>query len=233
MSARHLSCVETGKAQPSREMVARLADALEMPLRERNTLLVAAGYAAKYAETDLATAQMAPVRRAIEFILKQQEPYPALVTNRHWDVLLINESLQRLFGRMRGGPPTHGNVLRQVFDPADMRPFVANWEVVAGDLIRHLHNEVAAAPSDAKARALLDEVLAYPDIPPGWRTRDPEATPLPLLTTEFHFDGGKLQFLSTFSTFGASRDVTIDELRIECLFPADDKTAEVCRSLAG
>jgi hypothetical protein len=134
---------------------------------------------------------------------------------------------------MRGGPPTHGNVLRQVFDPADMRPFVANWEVVAGDLIRHLHNEVAAAPSDAKARALLDEVLAYPDIPPGWRTRDPEATPLPLLTTEFHFDGGKLQFLSTFSTFGASRDVTIDELRIECLFPADDKTAEVCRSLAG
>jgi MmyB-like transcription regulator ligand binding domain len=232
MSARHLSCVETGKAQPSRDMVARLADALEMPLRERNTLLVAAGYAAKYAETDLATAQMAPVRRAVEFILKQQEPYPALVTNRHWDVLLVNEALQRLFGRMRGGPPTHGNVLRQVFDPADMRPFVANWEVVAGDLIRHLHNEVAAAPSDAKARALLDEVLAYPDIPAGWRARDPEATPLPLLTTEFHLDGGKLQFLSTFSTFGASRDVTIDELRIECLFPADDKTAEVCRSLA-
>jgi hypothetical protein len=114
-----------------------------------------------------------------------------------------------------------------------MRPFVANWEVVAGDLIRHLHNEVAAAPSDGKARALLDEVLAYPDIPPGWRTRDPEATPLPLLTTEFHFDGGKLHFLSTFSTFGASRDVTIDELRIECLFPADDNTAAVCRSLAG
>jgi len=233
MSARHLSCVETGKAQPSRDMVARLADALEMPLRERNTLLVAAGYAAKYAETDLSTAQMAPVRRAVEFILKQQEPYPCLITNRHWDVLLVNEALQRLFGRMRGGPPTHGNVLRQIFDPADMRPFVANWEVVAGDLIRHLHNEVAAAPSDAKARALLDEVLAYPDIPAGWRARDPEATPLPLLTTEFHFDGGKLQFLSTFSTFGASRDVTIDELRIECLFPADDKTADVCRSLAG
>jgi len=232
MSARHLSCVETGKAQPSRDMVARLADALEMPLRERNTLLVAAGYAAKYAETDLSTAQMAPVRRAIEFILKQQEPYPALVTNRHWDMLMGNEALLRLFGRMRGGPPTHGNVLRQVFDPADMRPFVANWEVVAGDLIRHLHNEVAAAPSDAKARALLDEVLTYPDIPPGWRTRDPEATPLPLLTTEFHWEGGKLNFLSTFSTFGASRDVTIEELRIECLFPADDRTAEVCRSLA-
>src|SRR4051794_13141225 len=114
MSARHLSCVETGKAQPSRDMVARLANALEIPLRERNTLLVAAGYAAKYAETDLATAQMAPVRRAIEFILKQQEPYPALVTNRHWDVLMVNESLQKIFGRLRGGPPTHGNVMRQI-----------------------------------------------------------------------------------------------------------------------
>jgi transcriptional regulator with XRE-family HTH domain len=231
MSARHLSCVETGKAQPSRDLVARLADALEMPLRERNTLLVAAGYAAKYTETDLSTAQMAPVRRAIEFVLRQQEPYPALVTNRHWDVLLANDALLRLFGRMRGGPPRHDNVMRQVFDPQDMRPFVANWEEVAGDLIRHLHNEVAAAPSDAKARALLDEVLAYPGIPAGWRTRDPSATPLPLLTTVFHMDGTELQFLSTFSRFGASRDVTIDELRIECLFPADDSTAEVCRSL--
>ncbi|HEV7445343.1 MAG TPA: helix-turn-helix transcriptional regulator, partial [Steroidobacteraceae bacterium] len=188
MSARHLSCVETGKAQPSRDMVARLADALEMPLRERNTLLLAAGYAAKYTETDLSTAQMAPVRRAIEFILKQQEPYPALVTNRHWDVLLTNDALLRLFGRMRGGPPRHGNMMRQVFDPEDMRPFVANWEEVAGELIRHLHNEVAAAPSDAKARALLDEVLAYPGIPAGWRTRDPGATALPLLTTVFRMN---------------------------------------------
>jgi hypothetical protein len=121
--------------------------------------------------------------------------------------------------------------MRQVFDPEDMRPFVANWEEVAGELIRHLHNEVAAAPSDAKARALLDEVLAYPGIPTGWRTRDPGATALPLLTTVFRMNGTQLQFLSTFSTFGASRDVTIDELRIECLFPADDSTAEVCRSL--
>jgi hypothetical protein len=139
--------------------------------------------------------------------------------------------LLRLFGRVRGGPPKHGNVMRQVFDPDDMRPYVANWEAVAGELIRHLHNEVAAAPSDARARALLDEVLKYPDIPTGWRTRDPGATALPLLTTQFHLDGGKLRFLSTFSTFGASRDVTIDELRIECLFPADAGTADICRSL--
>jgi len=233
MSARHLSCVETGKAQPSRDMVARLADALQMPLRERNTLLLAAGYAAKYDETDLSTAPMAPVRRAIEFILRQQEPYPALVTNRYWDVLLSNGALKRLFGRIRNGPPRHMNVLRQIFDPQDMRPFIVNWEEVAGDLIRHLHNEVATAPTDIKSRALLNEVLAYPDIPAGWRTRDPAATPLPMLTTALLDNGRQLQFLSTFSTFGASRDITIDELRIECMFPADEATAAACRALAG
>ena len=132
-----------------------------MPLRERNTLLLAAGYAAKYAETDLSTEHMAPVRRAIEFILRQQEPYPALVTNRHWDVVLTNGALNRLFGKMRGRSSNPYERDAPGLHPADMRPFVANWEEVAGDLIRHLHNDVAAAPTDTKARALLEEVLAY------------------------------------------------------------------------
>jgi transcriptional regulator with XRE-family HTH domain len=232
MSTRHLSCVETGKAQPSRDMVARLAAALEMPLRERNALLIAAGYAAKYTETDLATAQMAPVRRALEFILRQQEPFPALVTNRHWDIVMTNGALLRLLGQLRDSPPLHMNIMRQIFDPNDLRPLVANWEEVAGDLIRHLHNQVMATPSDLKARALLDEVLGFPDVPTRWRTREPGATPLPLLTTSLHMNDRLLHFFSTFSTFGTSRDVTIDELRIECMFPADEATAEVCRRAA-
>jgi transcriptional regulator with XRE-family HTH domain len=233
VSARHLSYVETGKAQPSRDMVARLADALDMPLRERNALLVAAGYAPKYRETALATPEMSPVRRAIEFILQQQEPYPAFVTNRHWDLLLANGGSSRLFGLLREGGPLHPNIMRQVFDPNDMRPLLANWEEVAGDLIRHLHNEVAAAPSDAKARALLDEVLAYPGVPDRWRTREPGATPLPMLTTVFRKGDLELRFFSTITTFGTPRDVTIDELRIECMFPVDEGTADVCRKLVG
>jgi len=123
--------------------------------------------------------------------------------------------------------------VRQIFDPDDMRPYVANWDEVAADVIRHLHAEVAAAPSDAKARALLDEALAYPGVPQQWRTREPGASPLPLLTTNFRAGDSELRFLSTFATFGTSRDVTIDELRIECLFPADDETASACRALAG
>jgi transcriptional regulator with XRE-family HTH domain len=232
VSPRHLSCVETGKAQPSRDMVARLAEALHMPLRERNALMVAAGYAPKYRETALATAEMAPVRRAIEFFLNQQEPYPAFATNRHWDVLMTNRGAHRLFHFLRDGGSVHPNILRQVFDPNDMRPFVVNWEEVAGELIRHLHDEVAAAPSDAKARALLDEVLGYPDIPAQWRTREPGATPMPLLTTVFGKGDLRLHFFSAITTFGTPRDVTLDELRIECMFPVDEATAELCRKMA-
>lgn len=233
MSARHLSYVETGKSQPSREMVARLADALGMPLRERNALMIAAGYAPEFRESALATPEMAPVRRALDFMLAQQEPYPAFVLSRYWDVLLTNEALTRVFGLLRNGPPKHANILRQIFDPDDMRPFVENWEEVAGDVVRHLHEQVAAAPSDAKSRALLDEVLAYPDVPARWRTREAGSTPLPLLTTNFRAGATTLRFFSTFATFGTSRDVTVDELRIECMFPADEATASLCRSLAG
>ncbi|MCP3138256.1 helix-turn-helix domain-containing protein [Pyxidicoccus xibeiensis] len=233
LSARHLSCVETGKAQPSRELIARLADALEVPLRERNALLVAAGYAPKYPETGLGTPQLAQVRRAIEATLAHQEPYPAFLLNRHWDVLMANGAAARVNRFLLGGRASaHGNMLRQLFDPKDLRPALANWEEVAGDLIRHLHNAVAAAPTDDTARALLDEVLAYPGVPTRWRTRELGATSSPLLTTVFRRDGRELRFFSTLTTFGTPRDVTIDELHIECCFPEDEATAETCQQLA-
>jgi transcriptional regulator with XRE-family HTH domain len=233
VSARHLSYVETGRSQPSREMVARLADALGMPLRERNALMIAAGYAPEYRETSLETPAMAPVRRALDFMLAQQEPYPALVMTRHWDVVRVNDALARVFGALAGRAPKHANIVRQIFDPDDMRAFVDNWEEVAGDVVRHLHEQIAAAPSDRRSRALLDEVLAWPGVPARWRTREAGSTPLPLLTTNFRSGDTVLKFFSTFATFGTSRDVTVDELRIESLFPADDATAARCRALRG
>ncbi|MFC5741276.1 helix-turn-helix domain-containing protein [Dyella tabacisoli] len=233
VSARHLSCVETGKSQPSREMVTRLADVLDVPLRERNALLMAAGYAPKYPESALGTPELAQVRRAIECILAQQEPYPAFLLNRHWDVLMANEAAMRISNFvMRGRASAHQNMLRQIFDPHDFRSAVANWEEVAGQLIRHLHNEVAAAPTDTMARALLDEVLAYPGVPVRWRTRELDTAPSPLLTTVLRRDAHELSFFSTITTFGTPRDVTIDELHIECCFPTDDATIELCRLLA-
>jgi len=233
VSARHLSCVETGKAQPSREMVLRLADSLHVPLRERNALLLAAGYAPDYPETPLATADMAQVRRAIELILEHQEPYPAFVLDRCWNVVTTNRAAGRVGALLRGGaPPPHTNMVRQFFDPDDLRAVVVNWEDVAGDLIRHLHDRLAAAPSDPRARDLLEEVLRYPGVPARWRARPLDAAPPPLLTVHFRSGGHELRFFSTITTFGTPRDVTLEELHIECAFPADAATAELCRTLA-
>jgi transcriptional regulator with XRE-family HTH domain len=223
VSARHLSCVESGKATPSRLVVTRLAEALDMPLRERNGLLMAAGYAPEYPETGLDTPQLAYVRQAIDCILEHQEPYPAFVLNRHWDVLRANEAAARV-GRFLCGDSRHTNMLRQFFDPNDLRRVVVNWEEVAGDLVQHLHDVIAAAPSDATARALLDELLRYPEVPSEWRTRELRMPPAPLLTVQFRKGEHELHFFSTITTFGTSRDVTINELRIECTFPADDAT---------
>lgn len=231
VSSRHLSYVESGKAQPSREMVALLADVLEMPLRERNALLVAAGYAPEYAETALTTPELAPVRHAIELILEHQEPYPAFVINRRWDVLQANRAAARIAGYL-GVHSAHSNMIRQLCDPNDLRAHVTNWEEVAGDLIRHLHDEIAVNRSDHELRALLDEALRYPGVPSSWRTRQLGAIPAPLLTTEFLKNGERLRFFGTLTTFGTPRDVTLEELRIECSFPIDDGTAERCRALA-
>lgn len=232
VSTRHLSCVETGKSQASQDMVMRLADALEMPLRERNALLMAAGYAPSYPETALGTPALAQVRRATEFILAQQEPYPAFVLNRHWDIVMANEAARKVTAFLLGDGRQHGNMIRHFFDPEGLRAAVVNWEEVAGDLVRHLHGDVASAPSDQAARALLDEALAYPGVPARWRTREPGSTPSPLLTTAFRRGEVELRFFSTFTTFGTPRDVTVDELRIECCFPDDDATAAFCRTMA-
>jgi transcriptional regulator with XRE-family HTH domain len=232
ISSRHLSCVETGKAQASRETVAKLANALEMALRERNALLLAAGYAPEYPETPLATPELARMRQAIELILAQQEPYPAFLINRHWDVLMANQAAGHINRFMLGGRPSaHTNMLRQFFDPDDLRAAVVNWEEVAGGMIRHLHDHVAATPTDQVAAGLLAQVLASPGVPAHWRLRDLSALPSPLLTTVLRRDGIELRFFSTITTFATPRDVTLDELHIECCFPLDEATAAHCRKL--
>ncbi|KAB8174834.1 helix-turn-helix domain-containing protein [Lysobacter maris] len=232
ISARHLSYVETGKARPSREMVGRLADALEMPLRERNALLLAAGHAPQYPEHGLDAPQMARIRQAIDCILCQHEPYPAFVMNRHWDILIANDAAIRVNRWLLDGRDSrHRNMLRHFFDPDDLRARVANWEEVAGELLRHLHALVASTPSDLKARALLEEVTAYPGVPSQWRRRELGSVPAPVLNVGFRHQGLELGFFSALTTFGTPRDVTVDELHVECNYPADAATAEVCLAL--
>jgi transcriptional regulator with XRE-family HTH domain len=232
VSARYLSCIESGKARPSREMVSALADALEMPLRERNALMLAAGFTPCYSETPLLKPEFERMRQAIDFILEHQEPYPAFVINRRWDVVQANAAVVRVNRfLMRGRALRHSNLLHQVFDPEDFRPVVVNWPEVAGRFIGLLHGDIAAAPFDPGPRQLLNELLAYPDVPTHWRRRDLESEPTPILNLVFRSEEGELRFFETITTFAGPKDVTLDELRIECSFPVDDKTAELCARL--
>jgi len=225
VSARHLSYVEGGRAQPSRQMVLRLAEALQIPLRERNTLLLAAGYAPLFRETDLNTPEMAEARRAVEFILAQQEPFAAIVLDRHWNQLMANSATRRFLELFpECVPPGPANSLRMMFHPQGLRPFVQGWEDVAARLIQRLHREAAANPADPKLGALLEELLGYPGVPSRWGTPDLDRPPAPLLPLCFQRGGQTLRFFSTITTFGTPQDITLQELRIECFFPADEAT---------
>jgi hypothetical protein len=176
---------------------------------------------------------MAQMRRAIELILGHQEPYPAFVLDRHWEIRMSNQAASRCTRFLLGAEPTESNMMRLVLHPNGLRPVMPNWEQTAGDLIRDLHNQIAGSPSDERSRELLAEVLAYPGVPKRWRTREIGAPTTPLLTTTFRKGDVELRFFSTFTTFGTPQDVTLEELRIECSFPADDATANTCRELFG
>jgi transcriptional regulator with XRE-family HTH domain len=225
ISTRHLSCIETGRAQPSREMVLRLAEALQVPLRERNALLLAAGYAPLYRHTDLDTQEAEAARRAVELLMAQLEPYPVLVLDRHWNTLRMNAGAKRflaLFPGCDSGTPHNG--VRLVFQPQGLRPFIENWDVVAARIIRRLHREVADNPSDEKLKRLLQELLDYPEVPSRWRMLDLDGAPPPFLTINYRCQNSTFRFFSFLTSLGTPLDVGLQELRIESFFPADEAT---------
>jgi transcriptional regulator with XRE-family HTH domain len=234
MSARHLGFVEVGKARLSREAVMRVAGALGLALRERNALLLSAGYSPQFGERDLASPALERMQSAVDLILQHQEPYPAFVLNRHFDVLGANQAAVRVNQLvMEGRESRHANLLRQIFDPDDFRPVILNWEQVAAGFLRRLLAELAANPGDAQGRALLDELLTYPGVPSEWRTGIVAQPDDPVITLTFRSPHGPLRFFETITTFATPLDVTLDELRIDCAFPADAFTAGICQDLAG
>ena len=197
VSPRHLCFLETGRAKPSRDMVLLLADALAVPLRERNALLLAAGFAPMFRESTLDDRELVPVRTAIHAILKQQEPYPAVVMNRHWDILANNTAATRFFGMLLDGrtPKGAGNILRLMFHPEGLRPFVENWDAVAQSLVRRVHREAVGGALDDAGRGLLAEVLNYAGVPSHWRTPDLEAPLIPVRAGELQTSRPGVPFL--------------------------------------
>jgi transcriptional regulator with XRE-family HTH domain len=242
VSARHISFIETGRANPSQEMVIILATVLDVPLRERNLLLHAAGYAPLYSETSLDDPQMAQVRRALELILENQEPFGAVVFDRHWDVVMVNAAYVRftslLFGSshnsaapLRVISPPRPNLLHMLFNPAGWRPFIANWDVVARSLISRVHREIVLE-RDPATRELLSAILSYPDVPKRWSEPNFEAPQDVIIPIEMRFGDQTLRFFSTIATLGSPHDITLQELRIESFHPADEATADIARSVA-
>jgi len=237
VSSRHLSFVETGRATPSREMVVLLARALDVPFRDRNDLLTSAGYAPVYRATSLDAPALAQARRALDYILRQQEPYPALVLDRHWNVLKVNEGSARVQAVFLDaasvatlGPP---NAMRLMFHPNGFRPWIVNWEPTAASLIQWLHRDVATGFADAETRALLEELLSYPDTPRHWRALDLDASPAPFLPIEFRKGDLILRYFTTLTMLGTPHDITLQEVRVEGFFPADEATEQATAKLRG
>lgn len=236
VSLRHLSFIETGRSSPSRAMVLKLAEVLDVPLRERNGLLLAAGFAPVYPESALDEPALAAVRHALDAILAQQEPYPALIIDRDWNIRHANGAAGRFFAFLRAGhhaaPPEPPNVLRRMFHPDGIRRYVKNWPDVCEALVRRVRREAIGGVTDERAQAILNEVLAYPGVPASLRSLDPALPTMPVVPIQYARDGRRFDYFSTVTTLGTAQDVTLQELRIECFFPADDTTRAHARELA-
>jgi transcriptional regulator with XRE-family HTH domain len=227
VSQRHLSFIEIGRSVPSRETLIGIASALDVPFRDRNTLLLAAGYAPMYADTEWNEQEMGRLTQALQRMLRQHEPFPAVVMDRYWNVRLANSAAPRFFNLFVDleARPKPRNLLHLMFDPAGMRPFIANWEEVAQTLIQRIYREAVGRFVDEKSHELVAALLAYPGTKSEWRTPRPgRVSDVPVIPITFVKDGQALSYFSMITTAATPQTVASQELRIESMFPLDDAT---------
>src|SRR5271154_5410793 len=243
VSARHISFLETGRAEPSREMLLTLSNVLDVPLRERNFLLLAAGYAPIYGETSLDDPRMTQVRAAVEVILKSNEPRSALAHDRHWNVVMANQAFVQFVTLITGKAPDglvplkistapRLNLMRLLFHPDGVRRIIVNWEEIAKSLLNEAYRRLAWA-RDETLKELIMEILSYPDIPARWREPELEAPHDLILPMELNLAGKIARMFSTVTTVATPHDVTLQELHVEVFYPADEETESVLQTYAG
>lgn len=233
VSPRHLSYVETGRAKASAELLLALAEVLQMPLRERNALLLAGGYAPRYSQTPLDAPDLQAVREALTRVLDAHDPYPGLAADRHWNLVLANQAARRLVGAM---PPEllapAPNVVRLGLHPQGLAAFTSNFEVWGRHLVHQLEAQVHDG-GDAVLAALLEEVRGYPNV----RALLARPAPVPqqpqlIVPCELLLHGQRVSLFSTLARFGTARDVTLAELTVELFYPSDADSAAVLRAAA-
>lgn len=236
VSTRHVSYVENGKSAPSREMLLILASVLDLPLRERNALLLAGGFAPVYGETNLDDRSLKPIVAALDFLLERTEPYAAVVVDVAWTMLRSNGAAQRMTelfvddvaGVCEGHPP---NLLRLLMHPRGVRDACENWDQVAREMIDRLRREISVT-ADFRLIQLLEEVLSYPGVPKSLRTSEMLRDPSLLIPLRLRRGETSLNLFTTITTLGTAQDVTLQELRIESFLPADEPTDRTLRDLA-
>jgi len=233
ISQRHLSFLETGRAQPGKDLIVKLGIVLDIPLRQRNAMLLAAGFAPAYRERALSDPEMGAVKQALDFMLAQQAPYPALVVDRLWNLVMHNAPAARMLRWLLDMPadaaiPRDGsvNVLKLTLVPDGLRPWLSNWEDVASDLLQWVQREAMGDGPGSEATRLLDELMSLPGIAAAARQPNLERAALPFLPMALRKDGVALNLFTTITTLGTPHDVTVHELRLESFFPADEASRQ-------
>jgi transcriptional regulator with XRE-family HTH domain len=224
---RYVSFVETGRSRPSRQMVVRLARALDVPLRERNELLLAAGFAPLYTREPLDSPLLQRVEQALASMLAQHDPLPAVVMDRAWNLQRANAGAVRLFTRLFDPEPMPeaANVLRLIVEPGPVRDRIGNWDDVVPALLERARREAVGGVFDPETAEVVTTLRSRADVAPLLADRDVEAALVPVVDLRFHVDGAELAFFSVVSTIGTPIDVTAQELRVEAFAPADADTA--------
>ena len=226
ISQRHLSFVESGRSVPSRDLLSTVSTALSIPLRERNVLLLASGYAPVYEEPALNDAQMEVITQAIDRMLQQHEPHPALVLDRHWNIVRANAAAPRFFGSLIDLQiwPAPRNLLELMFDPLALRPFVENWQSVAAGLLQRVRREAVGQVIDRELQDRMARLRRHPgvtDLKPAFAPQSP------VVPITFIRKGERISFFSLVTTVGTPQCVTAQELRVECMFPVETAFSHV------
>ncbi len=230
VSSRHISFIENGRSQPSREMLLRLADVLDLSLRDSNLLLASGGYAAAYSEIALNSPAMSAVYNALNIMLDNHNPYPAIVVDNAWNIVMANSAYLAFSGLLAGtSSTTEVNLIRMVLGDTQFRSIIRNWDEVASYLLRRLKKQVLVF-SSPELNSLYQEVMEF-DLPDNWQQPN-TPTEGPMLTVNLKIGELELSTFSTLSQFGSSLDVGIQELLIESYFPADDITKDFFHSLS-
>jgi len=225
VSARHLSFLETGRARPSREMVLHLAERLDIPLRERNRLLLAAGFAPVFNERSLDEAELAPIRLALDRFLTAHEPYPAVAVDRHWNVVTANRGIRYVNSGVTPElrtPPM--NALRIALHPKGLAPLISNLADWSGYLLARLRREIDAT-RDPQLESLYEELVTYPGVTEYDPSDQAELSDI-MLTHQLRLNETQLELFCTITTFGTARDLTLAELTIIAFYPANPESAD-------